>query len=150
MALTWLRNRTKKSQDIVDLISNEVYRTFTSEKPTNDVSGAVSRGISSSVPFIIALLRYSGGGKSYATSSPDRILMSALGYLLLVEISVFQVLNIHKHFLSFKYTYRSTSSSIHSCDNKSICSYGRAHLYKSTHCYNTHMVIKLKDEQTGY
>lgn len=55
-------------------------------------------GISASIPFVFALVRYSAGGKIYTF---DVLFDSILKYLLEVEVTVLEVLTTHKFPKSF-------------------------------------------------
>lgn len=93
-----VRNPSAEAENAVDAASAVLHRAFVAGEPTDVVVRAVTRGLSSSVPFIIALLGYSGGGKTFTFG---QLLDTVLGYLPDVEVMVLEVLNTRTYLNSY-------------------------------------------------
>lgn len=93
-----VRNPSAEAENEVDTASAVLHRAFVAGEPTDVVVRAVTRGLSSSVPFIIALLGYSGGGKTFTFG---QLLDTVLGYLPDVEVMVLEVLNTRTYLNSY-------------------------------------------------
>lgn len=84
-----IRNPSAEAEHEIDSTHLALHRAFIAGEPTDVVARAITRGISSSVPFVFGLLGYSGGGKTYTFNG---LLDAILGYLPPVEITVLEVL----------------------------------------------------------
>lgn len=102
------------SMTAIDVVNTSpgIHRCFTTGEPTDHVARAVTRGLSSSTPFIVAVTGFSGAGKSFNAFSRDGLLETILGYLPAVEVTVTEILTTARYLCEFRHATRASAVEI--------------------------------------
>lgn len=136
------------SMTAIDLVnaSPGIHRCFTSGEPTDYVARAVTRGLSSSTPFIVAVTGFSGGGKSFNAFSPDGLLETILGYLPDVEVTVTEILTNARYLCGFSHATRGSALEI--CQKITQQRTSRS-TPANDESSRSHLVVSFESEDTG-
>lgn len=145
-----LRNTSNTSIDLVSGAKG-LHRAYTAGEPTDVVSRAVTRGLSSRTPFIVAVAGFSGGGKSYNTFSAGGLLHTILGYLPDVEISVTEVLVGATYLCGFQYAAGTATQEVCSKIGATITRKRTTRVTPAnSESSRAHMVVTFEDKNTGW
>lgn len=140
-----LRNATPISDNLVSCALG-IHRKFTAGEPTDLVSRAVTRGLSSSTPFIVAVAGFSSGGKSFNMFSVGGILETILCHLPDVETTVKEVLTGANYLCGFQHSTGASATNI--CNEISRLRTTRP-TPANTISSRSHMVVSLEDHKSG-